>query len=57
MASKNKTCDFCGAKHIRLEMVEYEGKFLCDQMCKDMWKEAYEEKEVKPIAKRVGNSK
>ena len=57
MASKNKTCDFCGARKIRLEMVSYEDKFLCDQMCKDMWREAYEEKEVSSSEKRVDNSK
>ena len=49
MASKNKTCNFCGAKHIRAEMLVYEDKFLCDEMCKRLWIESYGEEEVKPI--------
>jgi hypothetical protein len=47
MASKNKTCDFCGCKCVRSEMVIHNDKFLCDKICESMFIEAYETDEVK----------
>lgn len=51
MASKNKHCNFCGAKHPKDEMIVYKDKLLCDELCKSMYIEAYESEEVKTVDK------
>ena len=69
MASRTKTCDFCGKKMRLIDMIDFKNKAkLCDIGCVDLWVESYSDeeekkeyaksrKEVKPIAKGVGNSK
>jgi hypothetical protein len=48
MASKTKTCDFCGKRGLRAEMIKYEDKLMCDNYCKKLFIEAYvDEEEVK----------
>ena len=46
MASRTKTCDFCGKREIKTEMIIHNGKYLCDEYCVKLYSEAYEQ-EVK----------
>lgn len=47
MASKTKTCDFCGKRGNKSEMIQYEDKLFCDDLCVQLWREAFEDEENK----------
>jgi len=48
MASKKKTCDFCGKRGLRAEMIPYDDKLMCDDYCVRLFIEAYiDDKEIK----------
>jgi len=57
MVSKNKSCDFCGARGLRAKMIPYKDKLMCDEYCVRLFIEAYEQEEVKPIGKTVERNK
>ena len=45
MASKKKTCDFCGRRGLRAEMIPYKDKLMCDDYCVKLFIKAYESDE------------
>ena len=47
MASRKKTCDFCGKRCIKEDMIPHKDKLLCDTYCETLFIEAYESDEVK----------